>query len=368
MKRLVLETNVGTVVENAKQIRKRISPDVKMLCVVKADAYGHGARQVALALEKAGLADAFAVATPGEGKAIREIGIGNTPVIVLGAIGDVSDADTSVYYDLSQTVCTSNDIRIINETARGLRKKAKIHLAVDTGMSRIGVRSEQELSEVLETIKKSDSCELTGMFTHFCAAENDPEFTDQQRKRFENAKSTVLGQGFRPICHAAASTAMLRENFGFDMVRAGIALYGTGVGELDGIVKPAQTLYSHPIAIRTLKKGETVGYGRTFTAQRDTAIITIPCGYGDGYPRILSGKADVLVCGKRAPIAGRVCMDMLMADVTDIPGVDLNSRVTLLGRDGDEIITPDELAQKASTIPYEIMLGFSGRVTHEWRF
>ena len=173
--------------------------------------------------------------------------------------------------------------------------------------------------------------------------------------------------GYDPVCHDAASTAMLKRGYGIDMVRAGIALYGTCVEELKGIVTPAQTLISHPVSLRRVLTGETVGYGRRFTARRDNLIATVPCGYGDGYPRILSGKAQALIHGRRVPIVGNVCMDMLMLDVTDVPNVTKDSETVLLGAQGDERITPDELALHAGTIPYEIMLGFSGRVSRSWK-
>lgn len=155
---------------------------------------------------------------------------------------------------------------------------------------------------------------------------------------------------------------MLGEEFQYDMVRAGIGLYGTLVAQLEGELQYAQTLSTRPVRIRKISKGDTVGYGRTFTALRDTMVMTIPIGYGDGYPRILSNKACALVEGRRAPIIGNVCMDMIMLDVTDIPGAGMQSEVVLMGGQGNERITPDELAALSGTIPYEIMLGFTRRV------
>lgn len=359
--RLRLETDIGVIVENARAIRARVSASVKMLCVVKADAYGHGAVNVASALQKEYLADAFAVATPYEGELLRTSGI-DRPIVVLGALCDSDDALRSVLYGLSQAVTDVSDVRALSAAAAALNKPASAHIKIDTGMSRIGITGGEALNEVLDAFEANPNVRLDGMFTHFCAAESDEEFTLLQKKRFEDARECVLSRGYHPVCHAAASTAMLKPGFGFDMIRAGIALYGTGVKELAGIVRPAQKLVSSCVALRSVKKGDTVGYGRRFTAQRDSVIMTVPCGYGDGYPRSLSGKADVLVHGRRAPITGNVCMDMLMADVTDIPGVSRGDEVVLLGTQGDERITPDELAEKSATIPYEIMLGFSTRV------
>lgn len=361
MSRLCLETDIGRILENARLIRARIPSSVRMLCVVKADAYGHGAVNVAHALEKAYLADAFAVATTREGEELRRSGI-VSPIVVLGAMCDHDDAMRSVLYALSQAVTDAEDVQALSQAAMTLWKPASAQIKIDTGMSRIGIRDKELLSSVLDAFDAHPEVRLDGMFTHFCVADSDEEFTLLQKRKFAKAREYVLSRGYHPTCHAAASTAMLKDGFGFDMVRAGIALYGTGVEELNGIVRPAQRLVSSCIALRTLRAGDTVGYGRHFTASRDTVIMTVPCGYGDGYPRILSGKASVLVHGKRAPVAGNVCMDMLMADVTDIPGVKRGDEVVLMGTMGEETITPDELASLAGTIPYEIMLGFSARV------
>ena len=365
MKRLELVTDVAVIKQNAIEIKQRIpDPNARLLCVVKADAYGHGAVKTAQALS--GIADAFAVATPLEGAELRESGV-RQPIVVLGLISDYEDAALSVKYELCQAVDDARDVCALDEAALKQGTRAKLHIKIDTGMSRIGVRDFPALSALLDEIKTLKNVTVDGMFTHFCAADEDEAFTREQKSRFDRAIEAVRQAGFDPICHAAASTAMLKKGYSYGMVRAGIALYGTGVKELSGIVRPAQTLLSHPVAIRRVLKGETVGYGRTFTAQRDSLIATVPCGYGDGYPRILSGRADVLIHGCRAPLTGRVCMDMLMADVTDIPGAGRESEVVLLGKQGNEAITPDELAEKAGTIPYEIMLGFSQRVYKSWK-
>ena len=203
---------------------------------------------------------------------------------------------------------------------------------------------------------------MEGVFTHFCVADTDPAFTEIQRQRFEAGLERVRAAGFAPIAHAAATSAMLNPALQYDMVRPGIGLYGTGVPEMAGQLEYAQTLVTRPVRIERIAAGDTVGYGRTFTARRETLVMTLPIGYGGGYPRALSNRASVLVKGRRAPVIGRVCMDMIMADATDIPGVSLEDEVVLLGAQGDERITADELAELAGTIPYEIMLGFGPRV------
>ncbi len=369
MTRLELITDLGILRANAREIRRRIPATVRIKWVIKANAYGHGALKLARVLKNAGLTDGgFAVATEEEARELNAQGEGGPragdreSILILGAACAAGALDPGFTY----TIGSADDVRLLTERCeRG--QKYKVHIKIDTGMSRLGARETQELNELLNALARTDGAlETEGVFSHLCAADTDETFTQKQKKRFERALETIWAHGMRPIRHLAASTAMLRPEFQYDMVRAGIALYGTGVDALRGAVKPAQTLVSCPVAFHRLAPGDTVGYGRRFTARRDSLIMTVPCGYGDGYPRILGGRADVLVRGKRAPIVGNVCMDMLMADVTEIPGVDRHSRVVLMGSDGSECITPDELALKAETIPYEIMLGFSQRVKRSW--
>ena len=365
MKRLELITDLSQIRNNAREIRKRIPDNVLMMCVVKADAYGHGAKKTAAILYNSGLADAFAVATVKEGCELRENNQ-KAPILVLGLLNGEEDASLAVSYDLDQAVSSPREVKILSQAARRAGKPVRIHIKIDTGMSRIGVRGKNELNILLDALKSETNVVVAGMFSHLCAAEEDEAFTRLQKKKFDEAISQVLLAGYHPICHLAASTAMRKEEYIYHMVRAGIALYGTGVKELENAVQPAQTLISHPAAFRLLEEGDTVGYSRRFTAKRRCRIMTVPCGYGDGYPRILGGRGCVLVNGQRAKIIGNICMDMLMADVTDIPDISYSSKVTLMGRDEEERITPDEMASLAGTIPYEIMLGFSNRVERSW--
>ncbi len=369
MTRLELITDLNRIRQNAFEIKKRVPKDAGIIWVVKADAYGHGAVQVAKTLSSAALAGknlpgGFAVATADEARTLSraETGVDPEQILLLGpACGDVQKDDR-----FTRSVGSRHDVKsLLSDLAPG--QSMNVHIKIDTGMSRLGARGTAELSQLLDALDAAKGrLHVTGMFSHLCAADEDENFTAQQKQSFDEARSLVLSCGFKPLCHLAASTAMLRSDYAYDCVRAGIALYGTGLDALKDIVHPAQSLKTFPIAFHRLEAGDTVGYSRRFTAQRPSLIMTVPCGYGDGYPRILSGRADVLVKGRRAPIVGNVCMDMLMADVTDIPDIGYETPVYLLGRDGDEEITPDELAQKAQTIPYEIMLGFSGRVTRSW--
>ena len=362
MRSTVMRVSTEAIAHNARVFREAIPRKVRMMCVIKADAYGHDSVATAKKLVDAG-ADAFAVAIVEEARALREAGV-DAPILILGGAAEES-LRQAVRCGASQAVYDARALRILQDEARMTGKPAKAHLKLDTGMSRIGIRDAEGLNTLLEQWKRCPDVHMEGAFTHFCAAENDPEFTELQRSRFQAFLDIIRAAGYTPIAHAAATSAMLRPELQFDMVRPGIGLYGSGVPELQDQLQYAQTLVTKPIRIQKIQKGDTVGYGRTFTAQRDSVIMTLPIGYGDGYLRILSNRASVLVKGRRAPQVGRVCMDMLMVDITDIPDVTLEDEVVLMGRQGDAVITPDELAELAQTIPYEIMLNFGPRVRVE---
>ena len=350
--------------ENARAIREQIAPSVKMMCVVKADAYGHGAADAAHTMLRAG-ADAFAVAIVEEAQALRAAGVVQ-PILILGG-GDADSLRAAVDAGADQAVYEAWMLDALQARAAARGVRARAHLKVDSGMSRIGVRGGAALDALLDHWRdRCPNVDMAGIFTHFCAADGDPEFTALQNRRFAAAVARARAAGFHPIAHAAATSAMADPALQYDMVRAGIGLYGTLAPGLEGRLQYAQRLSCRPVRIERIEAGDSVGYGRTFTARRESRVMTLPIGYGDGYPRILSNRAEVLVCGKRAPIVGRVCMDMLMADVTEIPEAAMDSEAVLMGAQGGERITPDELAARAETIPYEIMLGFSPRVRREF--
>ena len=364
MRTTVMRISERALYENALAIRRSIPASVKMMCVVKADAYGHGSAFAARAMLRAG-ADAFAVAIVEEAEELRAAGI-TQPILILGGGGE-SSLREAVAADVSQAVYESWMLDAMQDEARRRGVRAKAHLKIDTGMSRIGVRGDAALDALLTHWREQCAdVGMEGMFTHFCVADSDMDFTQRQNERFRNALARVRSAGFRPIAHAAATSAMALPECRYDMFRAGIGLYGSLAPGLEGQVSHAQTLSAYPVRIQKIRAGESVGYGRTFIAPRDSVIMTVPIGYGDGYPRLLSNRADALVCGRRARIVGRVCMDMIMLDVTDIPEASLDSEVVLMGAQGNERITPDELAERSGTIPYEIMLGFSPRVRREY--
>lgn len=357
----VLTVSLSAVANNFRLAKVVTQGKAKQMAVVKADAYGHGMIPVARRLVQEG-ADALAVATVDEGIALREAGV-PAPTLVMG--GTCRDALVeAVGRHLAITVYDADTLKRLDQAARRLDTVAHAHLKIDTGMSRIGVRGDRALEDLLDEWAQTKHVKMEGIFTHFANADGDPAFTALQNRRFEDAIHAVHSRRFHPLAHAAASTGMLAgPAYWHDMVRPGIMLYGAEVTHRFAGLQPAQTLSTYPVRVEWIEADDTVGYGRTFRAARRTRVMTLPVGYGDGYPRILSNKADVLVCGKRAPIIGRVCMDQLMIDVTDIPEADLRSEAVLMGAQGDERITPDELARLAGTIPYEIMLGFGARVT-----
>ena len=360
MRPTVLRISERALYDNARAIRGAIPANVGMVCVVKADAYGHGAIEAAHTM-LAARADAFAVAIVEEAEALRAAGIAQ-PVLILGG-GNEDSLRRAVRADVSQAVYEADMLDVLQDEAVRCGRAAKAHLKIDTGMGRIGVRDMDALGALLTHWREScPQVRMTGIFTHFCAADSDAAFTEMQNARFAAALDAVRAAGFSPVAHAAATTAMMDPRYQYDYVRAGIGLYGTLLPELDGKLKYAQTLATRPVRIERIGMGESIGYSRSFYAPRDMRVMTVPIGYGDGYPRALSNRAPALVCGRRARVVGNVCMDMLMLDVTDIPQADMNSEVVLMGAQGAERITPDELAEIAGTIPYEIMLGFSQRV------
>lgn len=348
---------------NAAALMRRLkgrTGGARMMAVVKADGYGHGALLVAKQALAAG-ADSLGVALVEEGLALREAGI-RAPILVLGgAWGDGIDA--AVNNHLSLAVYDEATLLYMQRAAARLDTVAHAHLKIDTGMARVGLKGEVALGRALAQLKDCPRVKCEGVFTHFANAGVDGEFTAFQDKQFRQALERVRAQGYRPIAHAAASGAMLSdEALHYDMVRPGIALYGAQVTSLCPELVPAQTLVTRPVRIARVEAGEPVGYGCTWRAEHTAIVATLPIGYGDGYPRQLSGKAFALVKGQRARLIGLICMDMMMIDVTDVPGVSLKDEVVLLGEQGSERITPDELAELTGTIPYEIMLGFTARV------
>ena len=364
-KRLVAEIDLDAVDFNIKSIIKRVGGRAKIIGTVKADAYGHGAVEVSEVLAENGV-DMFSVAMIDEGINLRNNGI-KAPILVLG-LTPPEYVKEAVEYDLIQTVSDYNTAEAISKAAKELNKKAVIHIKIDTGMGRIGFRPEKEAFDEIEKISKLENIEINGIFTHFCTSdEKDKTFTYTQRDRFVYAVTELEKRGINiPIKHASASAGLMDfDDLFFNALRPGIILYGYYPSDdvmKDRLpLKPVMSLKSYVMYIKNIENGDTIGYGRTYMADEKRTIATIPAGYADGYNRLLSNKGYVLVNGKRAPLKGRICMDQCMADITGI-NVKQWDEVVLMGKQGNEEITADEIAKEIGTISYEVLCMVSKRV------
>lgn len=360
--------NKDAIRHNFREIKKSLPEDVKVMPVIKADGYGHGALDMASELQNE--ADYFAVAIIEEALQLRSNGI-KTPIMLLGYTWP-QYFETAIDNDVTLTVLCLEDAETISEIARKLGKTAKIHVAVDTGMSRIGFQPTEESADVLKKIAELDSVVLEGVFTHFATSdEADTQFTKLQSQRFADFQTMLQKRSVDvKIYHSSNSAAILQHaDCRLDMVRPGIILYGLYPSDevnrsvLD--LKPVMELVSHVAFVKNISKGDSVSYGRTFIADRDMKIATVPVGYADGYPRLLSNKGRVIINGKYAPIVGRICMDQFMVDVSGIESVNVGDKVTLMGEQGAISIGADELAKLSMTINYEIVCGIGKRVPRE---
>lgn len=363
--RICANISAAALEENIKEIKKHIGKDTMIMPVIKADAYGHGAVRTACILSP--YADRFAVAVIEEAKDLREHGI-KQPVMLLGHTFSQSYKD-AIENDVILTVYDAKEAKSLSETARKMGKKAVVHLAVDTGMSRIGFPCTESGISDAAAVSRLPFIETEGIFTHFAAAdEADKEFTHLQARRFCAFCEGLKERGVDvKIKHAANSAAVMElSEYGFNMVRPGIILYGLypskEVLRSTLTLKPVMELVSRVVSVRTIYKGDTVSYGRKFTAPREMRIATVHAGYADGYPRALSDKGYVLINGKKAKILGRVCMDQFMVDVDDIDNVQTGTKVTLIGKNGDKEITAEDIADITGTISYEIVCGIGKRV------
>ena len=356
--------DLAAAARNYRAIRASLKEGTKMMAVVKADAYGHGSVPISRVALANG-ADGLAVAIPEEGGVLREAGI-TAPIVVIGGIVP-EDAPLVVQHGLTQTVYTKELVQALEAACASQEREAEVHLKIDSGMGRIGVRTNEELDEVLRALSSAKHLRLTGVFTHFANADGaDKAYAHEQAERFQALLKRVRERGFDPQVHMANSGAILDlPEMECDMVRPGIIQYGYYPSQLVGRtvpVEPVMTWKSQVTYVKSVPAGETISYDRTYPTWRTTSIATLPVGYGDGYKRALSGRGCVLLHGQRAPILGRVCMDQIMVDVTEIPGVQIGDEAVLLGRQGEESIDADEMAAWADTISYEILLSVSGRV------
>jgi alanine racemase len=363
--RALARVNLAAVERNVVRLRSGLRPGAGLCAVVKADGYGHGAvRMAGVAL--AGGARSLAVATASEAAELRAGGI-EAPVLVMGA---VSDMELPVALEArAELVAWSS--RFVSWVATAAADRGagpvRIHVKLDTGMGRLGTRVPGEAVHVAEQVAAADPVlELAGAMTHFASADADPEFTAEQLARFEPFVRELRGRWPSIVVHAANSAATLREPAShFDLVRCGIALYGCDPMNLDPFahgLEPALELRSYVAAVKLASPGESAGYGRQWVASGETWIATVPIGYGDGVRRALSNNSDVLIGGRRYPLVGTVSMDNVTVEVFAEDAVRCGDPVTLIGADGRERVTAEELARRIGTINYEIVCGISGRV------
>lgn len=363
--RVCAQINLDAIRENIRSMKRNLPEKTKIIAVVKADGYGHGAVPAAKAMDDA--ADAYATATAEEAVILRRHGIVR-PVLVLGPVHP-SRYGLLIAYDIRPVLSTRRELAAFNAQAEAVGKCAAVHLAVDTGMSRIGMAPNEQSADMVKEAAAYPGIFLEGIFTHFATAdEADKEKTQRQLSRFRQFIALLEQRGVTiPMKHCANSAGII-EGIGTDFpwVRAGISLYG--MYPSDEVAKervplvPALELKSYITFVKTIEPGDEVSYGGTYRAPSQRRIATIPVGYGDGYPRNLSGKGQVLIRGKRAPILGRVCMDQFMADVTEIEGVQEGDTVTLIGRDGKERISVEELAAACGGFHYEIVCNLGKRI------
>ncbi len=349
---------------NYTALRRAMGPATEMMAVVKADAYGHGAVDVSRLLEALGC-ESFGVAMVEEGVELREAGI-KAAVFVLGGVFE-GQAGALFDYDLTPVVFDLETVEEIDSEAsrRGVVKP--VHVKVDTGMGRLGIRPDEALS-FIRAVKALDGVTVEGILTHLAEADSpDLSFAAGQIAVFRDVVEAVRGEGVNPrYVHMANSAAIagFRDPL-FNLARPGIMLYGsTPAPHLDGRMdlEPVMEIRTRVMQVKSIPVGASVSYGRKFVARRPSRIAVLPIGYADGFSRRLSGKADVIIRGRRAPVVGLVCMDMTMCDVTDIDGVETGDEVVVLGRQGRERITVEEMAEKSGTISYEVFCNISRRV------
>lgn len=369
--RCYAEISLEAIGHNIREVKKRLPEGVKLLGVVKANAYGHGAVPVASYLENQ--VDYFATATIEEAVELRENGI-SAPILILGYVSPSQYGDL-VEYDITQTIDSYAQALALEKEAARQNRKAKAHLAVDTGMTRIGFQVTEHDADEAAKIADLPHIELEGMFTHFsCADQEDKTYCSMQMEKYDKMTALLAERGVTiPLRHICNSAGIMEfDDHRFEMVRSGIITYGIYPSEevkkerLDLI--PALSWKSHVIHVKEVGPGIGVSYGATYVTEKPmTRIATVSAGYADGYPRALSNQGCVLIHGKKAPIIGRICMDQMMVDVTDIPDVQVEDVVTLVGTDGDETITVEEIANPAARFDYEMLCDISSRVTRVYK-
>jgi len=377
------EIDLAAIAHNVQALKGITQPEARFMAVVKANAYGHGYEAVASKVLES-RADALGVARVGEGVRLREAGF-DAPVLIFG-ITPSAHAETLVKYDLTQTVTSFEGASALSESAVRAGEKIRIHIKVDTGMGRLGILPDSRRHPVqnlepgasavkeVESILRLPGLELEGIYTHFATADSsDKSYAAWQFELFREFLDNLRRRGIEPaVRHAANSAAIIdMPETHLDMVRAGISLYGLypseEVDKSRVALKPAMALKTRIAHLKKIPAGFKISYGISYETQTPTTIATVPIGYADGYNRRLSSRGCMLVCGQRAPIVGRVCMDQIMLDVGHIPEAELDAEVVVFGTQHDASITVEEIAAKIGSINYEVVSTVMSRVPRRYR-
>jgi len=363
--RAYAEINLDAIAHNVQELRRITDPSAELIAVVKADGYGHGAKMVSkTALENG--ATRLAVAFIDEALELRKAGI-KAPILILGYTAPEL-AEEAVANDLTVTVFSKEIVEALSQKSQELNKPAKVHVKVDTGMTRIGVWPEETL-DFIRWLKGKEGIELEGIFTHFAAAdEKDKSYTEKQFASFCKVLKELEEAGINiPLPHCANSAAIIDlPSTHLKAVRAGIAIYGlwpsAEVDHTKCILKPAMSFKTRVTQVKKVPAQVSVSYGRSYRTKRESKLATLAVGYADGYTRMLSNKAQVLLRGKRVPVVGRICMDQCVVDVTDLPEVEVGDEAVLFGFQGEQFLPVEELSEILGTISYELICAVGKRV------
>jgi len=370
-----VEVDLDALRHNVAAIRRRIGPNVKITAVVKADAYGHGLAPVSATLMQCGI-DAFAVATLSEALSLRQIGGNGWPILLFGSALPF-EAAAMLDQNITPTISTLDEAHLFEEVARQRGKTVDVHIEVDTGMGRVGFWHEDAARNILE-IAALPHLRIAGLYTHFPSADENPGETRRELGLFQTVVQQLAVKGVNiPSLHAANSAAMLTlPESHLNMVRTGLILYGITPNAPHASTlprshefRPLLSFKARVAFVKDVAAGRTVSYGQTFTAEKPMRIATVTAGYADGFSRHLSNKAEVLVGGKRCPVIGRVTMDQIMVDITQLPNVQCGDEVVFIGQQGDAQITASDVARWEDTIPWEVLCGItkSARVPRVYR-
>lgn len=363
--RTYCEINLDAILQNILNIRKKVGNQVKLMAVIKADGYGHGAKEIGHYIKDE--VDFFGVATIEEAVEIRKSGL-DLPILILG-YNSPSLYHLNLEYDVDQTIYSYETAEKMSETAVAMGKTSRIHIALDTGMTRIGISPDEKGLRLVKQIQALPGIKIEGLFTHFsCADMTDKGYTFDQMERYDFfVRLLEENQIEIPTKHICNSAGIMEfDHHRYDMVRSGIITYGLYPSdEVDMstlALTPALSWKSHVVNIMEPEINRGISYGATYVTDHPCRIATVSIGYADGYPRSLSNKGWVLIHGQKAPIVGRVCMDQMMVDITDIPDVEIEDIVTLIGTDGTERISVEELADLAGSFNYEFVCDIGQRV------